>query len=182
MTASLALLIILAPTASFAKEKNEVRGNAEVRVERVEKPERNHACFRAFGHLIAKGFIKNKGELEANWNNCTLPWGIAKKLHRGTSTASSTPDTVAPVIKSVEANIGTTTKIRVTANEPVSAALSYGTSSASSTASVSQSFFNKIHTFVLENLSASTTYSFSIEAKDKSGNATTSAQSSFSTR
>lgn len=191
---SLIALFAIAPTLSYAREREkgeerereyrtEVKMNAQ-----VERPSKT--CLKAFGHLIAKGFIKNKGEVSADfWKDCFVPKGIAKKFGgHATGTASSTLDVTAPTIENVSAVSGASTAIiGWKTSENATSTLYYGTSSplsltASSTLSVRNSVLRKINLVTVSGLSASTTYYFRIQAADKTGNATTSAESSFTTR
>ncbi len=114
------------PSVSFAKNDNGNKGKgndnsvqkiikAQERAEnRVQKQEQKRedreekSCVRAFGHLIAPGWVKKNGPTTVG-ENCDLPFGIAKKFrgYNATSTpatstpATSTPDTVAPVISNI---------------------------------------------------------------------------------
>ncbi len=185
-TASLVALLAIAPSLSYAKEKEkEARVDVETKIEQHDNRQDNK-CLKAFGHFIAKGFIKNKGEVEVDWQNCFVPFGIAKKLgHNGTTTATTTVDVTAPVISAIKTFVGSTTaRILWYTNERATSTISYRPVNATTSASVisQDTLMAKLHTAVLNNLTASTTYLFTISATDKSGNSTTSAGSSFTTK
>jgi hypothetical protein len=196
-TLSLALLLVFSPTFSYAKEKNEDKERKDKTELRLkvqakadlddEKEERSKArtCVKAFGHLIAPGFIKNKDELQRDfWNDCVIPFGIAKKLGMGTSTPNS-GDTEAPAISSLSVN----PKIREAiitwkTNERSDTKVYWSTSSPVSATSSVKSNNNLVtdHRITLGNLKASTTYYFVVSSKDKAGNLATSSQMSFTTK
>jgi len=110
--------------------------------------------------------------------------GIQKKL---CATATSTPDTIAPIISNVLATstTATTTRIRWTTDEKANGKVWYGTSTpvvvTTSTAMVSSSDYDLEHNIKLSGLTASTTYYYLVSSADKSGNATTAAEKSFTT-
>jgi hypothetical protein len=189
----LATLLALSPALASANEGVKVGAKLETRA-KIEHNDDNrgtdaeradHACFKAFGHFIAKGFIKNKGEVEVDWKNCFVPFGIAKKMNRGTTTASTTVDVTAPIISAIKTFVGSTTaRILWYTNERASSTVSYRPANATTSASVSGSTSAdaRLHTAVLNGLTASTTYNFTISATDRSGNSTASAESSFTTK
>lgn len=191
--APLALFLALSPALASAKEnglKLGLEANAKARVEKEDERkedrgmnEADRHCLKAFGHFIAKGFVKNKGEVEIDWKDCFVPPGIIAKKVKGRAT--TTVDVIAPVISSIKTFVGSTTaRILWATNENASSTVTYGAANASTTATVSAngSLWAKLHTVVLDNLSASTTYNFRISATDKSGNSTTSAQAFFTTK
>ncbi len=176
---SLAFLLAFSPIVSYAKEngaeKNKDRGP---KVEHVDR-----TCLRAFGHLIAPGFIKNKTQVSLK-EACWLPFGIKKKLN---GTATSTPDTIAPIIKNLKVEATTTQAvISWQTNEKTNASISWSTttpvSSAAHVASSTDTSFSLGHSVLLNGLTASTTYYFVAHSSDKAGNATSSAEGSFRTR
>lgn len=171
---SLTLMIALSPALSFAKNhENKGNGNREEKSERHEADKSNlRRCFKAFGHLIAPGFIKNKGQVEFP-GNCVLPFGIKKKFG---GQASSTPDVVAPVISGITALASTSTiSVNWNTNEQSTSRLYYGTSTpldvnATSTNFVESSIPKNSHSLSISNLSTSTQYYIVVESKDASGN------------
>jgi len=108
--------------------------------------------------------------------------GIQKKL-----CATSTPDTIAPVISDVMATSTTasTTQIKWLTNELANSKVWYSTSTpvtaTSSTPSVSSSDYVLEHSLLLSDLTASTTYHYLVTSIDKSGNTATSEEESFTT-
>ena len=203
---AIVFMLLLSPAVSFAKN-NENKGKGKSNENRIaqnddrdddddddnEERRRDEAkakvskkearqCFKAFGHLIAKGFIKKNGEIEFP-ADCYMPFGIKKKF-RGT--ASST-DTMAPVISGLSVQPNTTRAV-VTwqTNENSDTALFWSTTpNFSPTASTTQSLVRnesvKNHSLTLEGLTASTTYYLIVRSKDAAGNTATSSETSFRT-
>jgi hypothetical protein len=185
---SLAFLFAVTPLLSYAKGKDiaKVKVEKEHKTEKVEKS----SCMRAFGHLIAPGFIKTHGQVTLE--NCWLPFGIAKKLNgHATSThpvATSTPDTTAPVVSNFQVTTGTTTaNLSWQTNEKATSTLYWSTSTplvtnASTTASISSNSFKKDHALSIVGLTASTTYYFRVQSTDMSGNTSLSTTTSALTK
>lgn len=100
-----------------------------------------------------------------------------------TFTTSPLADTTPPVISSISAgNItSSTATVSWATNELTSGRVLYGTSTMPWSASSTQTSLSALHSANLTGLTASTTYQFTIEAKDAVGNVGTSAQQSFST-
>lgn len=173
------------PTLSYAKE-NERKEERREKKEQVWKNEDNKEnkrerklCVKAFGHLIAPGYMKNKGEKEIDfWKDCVIPFGIMKKMHRN---ATTTPDTMAPTISEAAILTGTSTlSVSWKTNERATSTLYYSlvtplNVTASTTGQVSSTTFSKNHLLSLTGLTASSTYYLQIKSADKSGNATSSA-------
>jgi hypothetical protein len=188
---SLALMLAFTPALSFAKgndngkkgSSNEVKQERnEIKKEAKEAKKETRHCFKAFGHLISKGFIKNKGEVAFD-ANCFLPFGIKKKFG---GTASST-DTIAPVISNL-AVTPNSVKALITwrTDEPSDSTVFWGTTpnldvTSSSTLSATGNNRVKDHAMIITNLSASTTYYVVVRSKDASGNVSTSSEISFRT-
>ncbi len=188
----LAVLILGVGTLAYAKENgNQDKSDKKVQVEK-NKAERKQdkkeikLCFRAFGHLIAPGFIKHHGEVDVDLSNCFIPFGIAKKF-RGVA-SSTTQDLIAPTITDVKI-VTTTNKATITwhTSERADTTLFWNTSagvnvSSTSTPKIANATETKDHKVVIPNLTASTTYYFVLRSKDHSGNATTSSEMSFTTK
>ncbi len=108
--------------------------------------------------------------------------GIQKKL-----CATSTPDTVAPVISNIIATSTTasTTQIKWLTNELANSKVWYSATTpvaaTTSTLSVSSADYVLSHTVGLAGLTASTTYYYLVTSVDKSGNTTTATEKSFIT-
>ena len=108
--------------------------------------------------------------------------GIQKKL-----CATSTPDTVVPIISEVTATstTATTTQIKWLTNELANSKVWYSTSTpvvaTTTTPVVSSSDYVTSHNINLAGLTATTTYYYLVSSADKSGNATTATETSFIT-
>jgi hypothetical protein len=155
------------------------------------KSSANKSCIKAFGHLIAPGWIKKNGSSTIA-TDCWLPFGIAKKFQgpnpNGNGTGTTTPDTTGPVIGSINTSPKqTTVNITWLTDEKADSMVFYATSSgavdvnSSTTARVSKSSLEKDHNVKIENLATSTTYYFRIASKDASGNVSYSNTFSFNT-
>ena len=163
------------------EEKKEERKSEEKSKNLVQKT--NESCTKAFGHLIAPGYIKNKGEVSYFFSNCFLPFGIAKKFG---GSYSSTTDTTAPVISNIKTNPQTNEAVITwTTNEKADSTVFWSFSSGvntSSSTNVSKSKLTKDHRIVVSGLNASTTYFAVIRSKDASGNSSLSSEISFTTK
>ena len=110
--------------------------------------------------------------------------GIQKKL---CATATTTPDTIVPVISDVMATSTTasTTQIKWLTNELANSKVWYSTSTpvvaSAPTPAVSSSAYVLNHSISLSDLTASTTYYYLVASTDKSENTTTSAEKLFTT-
>jgi len=110
--------------------------------------------------------------------------GIQKKL---CATATSTPDTVVPIISEITATstTATTTQIKWLTNEKANSKVWYATATpvvaATPTAAASSSDYVSNHAITLSDLTASTTYYYLVTSADKSGNLATSTEKSFTT-
>lgn len=184
----LALALVVAPAAGFAKE------NGLGKQEKKDK-----SCLKAFGHLVAPGWIKANGKLSVS-EDCRLPFGIFKKLNNGNVT--TTPDVTIPIISSLSVKVdGTKAKVSWNTNEKTIGAVFYGTTTpivthssatstngglllgATSTNSVRlfDSSFSKDHRLQISGLSVSTTYYVVVASRDAAGNVSISGSSSFTT-
>jgi len=108
--------------------------------------------------------------------------GIQKKL-----CATSTPDTIVPVISDVMATSTTasTTQIKWLTKELSNSKVWYSTSTlivvATSTSIASSSDYVLNHAITLSDLTATTTYYYLVTSADKSGNTATATEKSFTT-
>ena len=108
--------------------------------------------------------------------------GIQKKL-----CATSTPDTIVPVISDVVATstTATTTQIKWLTKELSNSKVWYSTSTlivvATSTSIASSSDYVLNHAITLSDLTATTTYYYLVTSADKSGNTATATEKSFTT-
>ncbi|MDD5164931.1 MAG: hypothetical protein PHG25_00105 [Candidatus Pacebacteria bacterium] len=203
--------LILSPLSTFAKDngkgnsdnenrsnKNEQVKNDQAKVQvKVEKDtdknnkKDNKSCVRAFGHLIAPGWIKHNTTVSIG-DECNLPFGIGKKYDKEHSTSTpgtgTTTDTTAPILGALSINPRITDAvIRWFTNEKSDTTVFYSLNtpvdlSASTTKVVLQTSLNRDHVVVLSPLSASTTYYMVIRSRDAAGNTATSAQTSFTTK
>ncbi len=186
---ALGAVIAISPSVGFAKENDKNNGN---------KGKNKQSCARAYGHLIAPGWIKMNGGVSADAaDRCHIPKGIAKKLvnwHNDNDNNGNgnddddSDDTTAPIISSIETsttrnsavirwetNEDTTTKVYVSTTSPVS-------KTATGTQVITRRGMTETHAVTVPNLSATTTYYVLIEAKDDNGNVSTSNQFSFVTK
>lgn len=204
----MAVILMTAPVAGYAKEQNKDNGKkvsvtstSSVRISHdnndnenenddhqgndKNKNRENTGCWKAFGHLIAPGWIRINGTASIS-GSCNLPFGIAKKFHGTTTAATSTPDTTAPVISNLTA---TSTRkhegtIKWSTNEKSDSVVWISTVSpvsTSGTPSVTRAARVTDHRIVIGNLAASTTYYAVVQSRDAAGNAVTSGQISFTT-
>ncbi|MES2437390.1 MAG: peptidoglycan-binding protein [Patescibacteria group bacterium] len=142
------------------------------------------------GHLIAPGQLKKLGQLPVAPTCQKLPPGIAAKLGMGTGTTTGTttpPAIVAPIISNVVATSTATTTALITWNTNVSTTgkVWYSTTSpvtASSSSIMSTTLNGMNHSVVIPNLTASTTYYYTISATNSSNVSTSTSQQSFMTR
>jgi hypothetical protein len=171
-----------------------VQSSTSAKVEKDEQDNDNDnqksndtGCLRAFGHLIAPGWIKHNGQLSIG-SECNLPFGIGQKF--GGDHPTTTPpvvDTTAPIISSFTINpLVNSAIVHWTTNERSNSTVFYSTTNpvdvnASGTMSVSLSPLVMNHWITLKSLASSTTYYVVVRSSDASGNTATSSQASFTT-
>ncbi len=186
--------LILSPAFALAKnkeaknEKNEVK--TSMKIERNDNDNQGNnnkkSCKQAWGHLFAFGWLKKHNAIEID-ADCFLPFGISKKFGNQNH-ASTTPDTIAPVITNLAANtrIGEAVITWNTDENSDStvyfSATNVVNTNSSSTPVIQRNDRTKNHRVVIGNLSAGTTYYVIVKSKDKSGNSTNSSQISFVTK
>jgi Purple acid Phosphatase, N-terminal domain len=128
---------------------------------------------------------KNHEDRESFIWDCFLPFGIHKKF-RGT--ASSTTDTIAPIITRLSIRPNTQRAVVTWRTDEQSDSTIFWSTSAnvdvnsSSTASIKKDGRVKAHRILIENLTASTTYYLIVRSKDTSGNINSSSETSFVTK
>lgn len=144
------------------------------------------AC-KAWGHLIAPGYLKKVGNATVDLSKCSkVPPGITKNLGRATTTATTT-DTRAPRIADLahSAIASTTAQITWRTNEQASAAVWYSIDSdvvdGADLEIESRSSLLTSHTIDLTALTAGTKYYYLAVAKDAAGNTATSTIANFTT-
>lgn len=194
---AIVLALVLAPTVSLAKEKDRDREREreeqkqereerkelrkEEREDRKEERKENRSekrfCFKAFGHLIAPGWIKNNGtSTVSNLEYCWFPFGINKKFKNSTTTL----DVIPPTIKQIVATSGTSTvSVFWKTNELAISRLWYSTSTplaTSSANSVQNLTLKTNHLLTITGLATGTPYYLMIESVDGSGNSQKSGQ------
>jgi peptidoglycan hydrolase-like protein with peptidoglycan-binding domain len=150
----------------------------------TEREEKRPCAIVPPGHLIAPGWLRKHGGESPIVPTCqTLPPGIWSKLQGvSTSTASSTVDLVPPVISSVVSSVSTSSAtISWTTNEPATSQVFYGVTLALASSTALDSSLVTNHSQTISGLVASTTYYYSVQSKDGSGNVATSTQQSFTT-
>lgn len=186
--ASFMFLISSIPEITLAKqngkEKNESKKEERIDKKESKKIEKNTKnCIKAFGHLFAKGWIKNNSAVQLE-DVCFIPFGINKKFN-GVST--TTVDNAAPIISNVSANsnIGKAV-ITWSTDEKSDSYVLFSTTNPVNTNSSSTPIHGnnskvKNHWVTISNLSAGTTYYYVVRSKDNSGNIAYSGQSSFTT-
>lgn len=216
--AGIMFILSASPIVTEAKDKgNGKQKNEDKKEQRIEKKEEknenkknddqnkksNKNCPKAFGHLIAFGWLK-KNSAQNIPENCRLPYGIWKKIYGNatttptptptptttptptpTPTVTPTPDTLAPVISNIVGNVGTTSAtISWTTNESATSKVYFSLNTPvnlSSASFVLNPSYMTSHSIIVPNLFASTTYYFVIESKDTSNNTATSSQFSLKT-
>lgn len=174
---SLAASLAVVPLAALAKDNSSSHASVKTRV--------SGGCLKAFGHLIAPGWIKLNGTTTVD-STCKLPFGIAKKLgierppHDRPGT--TTPDTTAPSLFLVLTSTGTSTAtVTWFTNERSDSRIAYGTTTAYGETSALNSNLTFFHSATVTGLNASTTYHFQAMSRDASGNLGTSADGTFTT-
>jgi hypothetical protein len=175
--AVLALALVTAPALSSA---NNGDGNPPIH------PNINAGCFRAFGHLIAPGWIKHNGTTTVS-SHCVLPFGIGMKLglfgHHGTTTSTTTPDTTAPGIFLINTHTGTSTATIVWfTNERADSQVAYGTTTSYGSVTPLNSTLSFFHSVTISGLSPNTTYHFEVMSRDGGDNLATSSDRTFTTK
>lgn len=137
-------------------------------------------CARAFGHLIAPGWLKKNGTTSID-TRCALPVGIATKLGldgtrpHATSTRG-TNDVTSPTIYWVQTRVGTTTAtISWYTNERATTQVRYGATSSYSASTTLDTALTYRHRVTLTGLTPGATYHVKLESKDKNGNLASSA-------
>lgn len=192
---ALIALLLLSPFGAFAKENGKGKSEAKraEKAEHMEKREKQEkkersSCVKAFGHLIAPGWLRVKANLEGDVH-CELPFGIGKKFG-GQGTSTSSADIAAPVISGIVANAELTDAvISWKTDERTKGTIFYGTSASINVNSAStlrvdekRFFSGREHEVAVRGLAASTTYYAIVRAEDKAGNASVSSVFSFTTK
>ena len=137
------------------------------------------------GHLIAPGWLKKHDGVKPIVPPCqTLPKGIEKKLDDDWKPGTTTPDTIAPVIRDLSATstASTTASIIWFTNEKATSTLWYSITTPlymSSANRLDNSTWKTSHSYNLTGLTASTTYYYLVKVSDKANNSTTTVERSF---
>lgn len=191
------LSLLTSPAFALAKNENGNNGNKnkaqkEIRKESKksdddDKEEKNNkrkssSCFKAWGHLVAAGWIKKNGALTLP-ENCVIPFGISKKFS-GNNNNGTTTDTVAPALSNIViTSTQTGATIKWTTNEISNSVVYIGTSTpvSTTTAAATNTSLVKNHTLTVSGLASSTIYYAVVTSKDAAGNVGTSGVVSFTT-
>ena len=138
------------------------------------------------GHLIAPGWLRKHEGVRPIVPECqTLPRGIEKKGDDW-KPGTTTPDTVAPIIRDLSAisTASTTASVTWFTNENATSTLWYSTTTPLDTSTATKldnSSFKTSHSYNLSGLTASTTYYYLVKVSDKKNNSTTTLEHSFVT-
>lgn len=188
------LSLVTSPAFALAKNENGNNGNKNKTQKEIrkqsdddDKKEKNNkgkssSCFKAWGHLVAAGWIKKNGALTLP-ENCVIPFGISKKFS-GNNNNGTTIDTVAPIVSNI---IITTTQtgatIKWTTNESSNSSVYISTSTpvSTTTAASTDASLVKNHTLSVSGLASSTIYYTVVTSKDAAGNVGASGVVSFTT-
>lgn len=218
MIGTLAVLVMTSPLTSFAKDNdNRGKGSENSKKEQTRGSDKqsksddrkgegrsndrddddddrksftSNSCVRAYGHLIAFGWLKKNSISDEERTyiaaNCNLPFGIHKKFRGNNST--TTPDVTAPVLSNITSTAGKVqADIRWNTNEYADSVVFWDTddsidTSDSSSKKASNSRLTKNHQVLLKNLTADTTYYYIVRSRDVAGNQTLSSVNSFKTK
>lgn len=199
---ALAAAVVLSPAAAFAKEGSNAKSNgkaAKVEARASLKQNGNKhevrakgnattttSCPKAFGHLIAPGWIKHNGTITVG-EHCKLPAGISFKLggdRPGTSTPpATTTDTTAPSIFLVRTATGSTTAtVTWYTNERADTQLAYGTTTSYGNTTTRDANLSRFHSVTITGLVPATEYHFQVLSRDAAGNLATSSDRTFATK
>jgi len=176
-----------APVFAFAQSSNANNGNKnkiknEIKKESVSSDSKPATCTKAWGHLIAAGWIKKNGSLPLP-ENCIIPFGISK-IFSGKNGNGTTTDTVAPVISDLTITATQTgATIKWNTNELSNSVVYISTSTpvGTTTPATTNNSLVKSHTITVSDLASSTIYYAVITSKDSSGNIGKSSTISFTT-
>ncbi len=187
--------VALVPAFAFAKENGKSNnGNQEKNQPQMQQQKHQNendsdgddrGCLRAFGHLIAPGWIKHNGQFSIG-DECNLPFGIGKRFQGTSTNATTTGDVLA--INSVTANPGLTSAvIHWNTNVRADSTLFYSTTSpvnvnSSSTLSITQPVLVRDHRITINSLATSTTYYVVVRSQDAAGTVSTSSEIAFTTK
>lgn len=176
-----ALALSMAAPSGLAFAKGSERGD-EDNASREAQKENSEGCLKAFGHLIAPGWIKANGSLGIS-EHCILPFGIEKKFKK--EPPAPAPDTTAPIIQFVlAAPHERSATIRWMTSERSDSALFYATSSPVSRSGepfVSRAARTRFHELEVKNLLPGTKYYAVARSRDAAGNAGFSSEFTFTT-
>lgn len=186
-SSAVALSIALAPAAALAKGNPHIEAEGTIRAQvEAKKPS---GCLKAFGHLVAPGWIKKNGAVSVD-ATCSLPFGISMKLgldsrpHDNDDDDTPSTDTTAPRLSFIHANnIGTSTaRIGWMTNERTTGQVEYGTTTAYGQTTPLNTNLTYSHPTRLTGLAPNTTYHYRVRSKDAAGNLTVSADYTFKTK
>ena len=139
------------------------------------------------GHLVASGWLRKHDGVRPIVPECQkLPEGIKKKIDNDWKPGTTTPDTVAPIIRDLSATstASTTASVMWFTNENATSTLWYSTTTPltqSSATILDNSAWKTSHSYNLTGLTASTTYYYVVKVPDKANNSATTPEHSFMT-
>ncbi len=187
-SSAVVLSIALAPAASLAKGNPHIEAEGAVRAQiEAKKPS---GCLKAFGHLVAPGWIKKNGAVSVD-ATCSLPFGISMKLGLDSrpgggdnNPPTTSPDTTAPKLFFIHvSNIGTSTaRIGWNTNERTTGQVEYGTTTAYGQTTPLNTSLTFNHPTRLSGLTPNATHHYRVRSKDAAGNLTVSADYTFTTK
>lgn len=176
------LSLIASPAFALAKNENSNKNQIKKEVKKESSDEaKSTPCFKAWGHLVAAGWIKKNGTIPLP-TNCVVPFGIAKNFSGNNN--STTTDTVAPILSNIVITpTQTGATIKWSTNELANGVIYISTSTpvSTSTPTTTHTTFVKDHTVTVSGLASSTIYYAVITSKDGAGNVGTSSTVSFTT-
>lgn len=185
--------LVAGPMTGFAKNDKKDKKDDDNKPKKtlVVKME---CSFRAFGHLIAPGWLSKNATSTTNVSlDCGLPFGIAKKLGftkppkppvpPATTTPPGGTDTTAPFMFLVDTNTGTTTaSIRWFTNERSDSQIVYGTTTAYGNSTTIDTTLRFLHSMTLTGLQSDAVYHFQVKSRDAAGNLAVSSDHTFKTK
>ena len=150
--------------------------------------EEHRACAKVPpGHMIAPGWLKKHDGVRPIVPECqTLPEGIRKKVGDDWKPATTTPDTVTPIIRDLSATSTASTSASIIwfTNENATSTLWYSSTTQLDTSTATRldnSTWKTSHSYDLSGLTASTTYYYLVKVSDLAGNSATTPEHLFTT-
>ncbi len=208
LTAAAGLLLIASPYFAAADvNTGKAKNTLEYRLEAMQAGLDSFKGTRSIqAKADAKVLLAKENSSDHRKDTTDLPKGIIKRLENGKAlpkgivarfldgkddddkdrkdkdTATTTKDTVAPLVFAIRSDAGTSTaSIRFVTNERASAKIRYGTTAALGTTALVNTDLSFKHKVTLSNLSPDTLYQYTFLVTDASGNVRETAMASFRT-